>query len=170
MSVGDDTAAPKGVALPELLIAIGVLAIAALSLWQALAIPVTPMYSKVGPRIFPYITTGGLALLGALLVVSALRGGWQPDDEKEVPIDWKSVAFVAAGLLANVVLIQPFGFTLASVVMYVLVCYGFGSRSPLRDALIGLILALAAYFGFARVLGVNIGAGLIENALTGLIP
>jgi putative tricarboxylic transport membrane protein len=35
--------------------------------------------------------------------------------------------------------------------------------------LLGLILALAAYFGFARALGVNIGAGFIENQLnTGL--
>ncbi|TIX46827.1 MAG: tripartite tricarboxylate transporter TctB family protein, partial [Mesorhizobium sp.] len=31
--------------------------------------------------------------------------------------------------------------------------------------LLGLILALAAYFGFARALGVNIGAGFVENQL-----
>ena len=71
----------------------------------------------------------------------------------------------AAGLIANVLLIQPLGFTAASVVMFVLVCFGFGSRHPLRDVLIALVLALAAYFGFARALGVNIGAGLIENVL-----
>ncbi len=75
------------------------------------------------------------------------------------------MAFVAAGLVANVVLIKPLGFTAASVVMFVLICYGFGSRHPLRDALIGLVLALAAYFGFAKALGVNIGAGVIETLL-----
>ena len=48
------------------------------------------------------------------------------------------MGFVAAGLVANVVLIQPLGFTAASVVMFVLVCHGFGSRHPLRDALIAL--------------------------------
>ncbi|MDQ2704606.1 MAG: tripartite tricarboxylate transporter TctB family protein, partial [Pseudomonadota bacterium] len=85
--------------------------------------------------------------------------------EKEAPADWKALAFVIAGLVANVLLIQPLGFTAASVVMFVLVCFGFGSRRPLRDALIALLLALAAYFGFARALGVNIGAGIIENTL-----
>ena len=51
--------------------------------------------------------------------------------------------------------------------MFVLVAYGFGSRQPLRDAGIGAALALAAYFGFARALGVNIGAGVVENLLGG---
>ena len=34
-----------------------------------------------------------------------------------------------------------------------------------RDAALGLVMALASYFGFAKVLGINIGAGLVENAL-----
>ena len=149
--------------MPELLIGIGLLACAAAVVWQTLAIPVSPMYSKVGPTVFPYITMPGLPVLALLLIVAALSGGWQPEEEKDTPTDWKAMGFVAAGLVANVVLIQPLGFTAASVVMFVLICYGFGSRHPLRDALIGLILALAAYFGFARALGVNIGAGFIEN-------
>jgi len=51
----------------------------------------------------------------------------------------------------------------------VLVCYGFGSRRPVRDLLTGLILGLAAYFGFAKALGVNIGAGYVENAANSAI-
>ena len=156
--------APR-LAMPELLIGLGLLACAAGVLWQTLAIPVSPMYSKVGPRVFPYMTMAGLAVLAILLIVAASRGGWQPDDEKDTPTDWKAMGFVVAGLVANVVLIQPLGFTAASVVMFVLICFGFGSPHPLRDGLIALILALAAYFGFARALGVNIGAGFIENVL-----
>jgi putative tricarboxylic transport membrane protein len=152
-------------AMPEFLLGIGLLACAAAVLWQTLVIPVSPMYSKVGPTVFPYMTVAGLAVLAVLLLVAAARGGWQPEEEKETPTDWKAMGFVVAGLVANAVLIQPLGFTAASVVMFVLVCFGFGSRHPLRDALIALVLALAAYFGFARALGVNIGAGLIENVL-----
>jgi putative tricarboxylic transport membrane protein len=51
--------------------------------------------------------------------------------------------------------------------MFVLITYGFGSRRPARDAAIGLTVALISYFGFAKLLGVNIGAGLIENLLGG---
>ena len=149
----------------EALIGFGLLLFAGLTLWQTLSIPVSPMYAQVGPRVFPYITTAGLALFAVLLLVQAARGGWQPEEEKEVVLDWRAVAFVAAGLVANVALIGPLGFSAASTAMFVLVSHGFGSRRPLRDVAIGLGLALAAYFGFARALGVNIGAGLIENLL-----
>ena len=165
MTSNDNPATERRLAMPEFLIGLGLLVCAAVVLWQTLAIPVSPMYSKVGPRVFPYLTTAGLGVLAILLIVAAARGGWQPDDEKDTPTDWKALAFVAAGLVANVALIQPLGFTAASVVMFVLICFGFGSRHPLRDALIALVLALAAYFGFARALGVNIGAGIIENVL-----
>ncbi|THF58001.1 tripartite tricarboxylate transporter TctB family protein [Ollibium composti] len=169
MSVHDEPAAPRGVAMPELLIGLGMLAAAGAVLWQTLAIPVSPLYSKVGPTVFPYITTGGMLVLALLLIKAAVQGGWQPDDEKETPTDWKSMGFVAAGLVANMLLIGSLGFTAASVIMFVLVCYGFGSRHPLRDLGMGLVLSLAAYFGFAKALGVNIGAGFFEDFANGAI-
>ena len=155
------------IAPAEALIGLGLLLFAGLVLWQTLSIPVSPMYAQVGPRVFPYITTAGLTVFAILLLVQAVRGGWQQPDEKEVTLDWKAVAFVTAGLVANVALIGPLGFSAASTIMFVLVAYGFGSRRPLRDAGIGLVLALSAYFGFAKALGVNIGAGVIENLLGG---
>jgi hypothetical protein len=163
MSTDNHQAAPRRVAIPELLIGIGTLAAAGAVLWQTLVIPVSPLYSKVGPTVFPYLTAAGLLVLAVLLVIAAVRGGWQPDEEKETPTDWKSMGFTVAGLLANLFLIQPLGFTAASVIMFVLVCYGFGSRHPVRDFIAGLVLSLAAYFGFAKALGVNIGAGYVEN-------
>ncbi|AZO11506.1 MULTISPECIES: tripartite tricarboxylate transporter TctB family protein [unclassified Mesorhizobium] len=169
MSTSEQQPPAPRLAVPELLIGIGLLACAGAVAWQTLAIPVSPLYSKVGPTVFPYITMFGMIVLSLLLILAAVRGGWQPVEEKETPTDWKSMGFVIAGLLANLLLIQPLGFTAASVIMFVLVCFGFGSRHPLRDALLGLVLALAAYFGFARALGVNIGAGLIENQLNALI-
>lgn len=155
----------SGPAPAETLIGLGLLALAALVLWQAAAIPTAAMYAKVGPRIFPYIAGGALALLGALLAVQGLRGGWQTEEERDVPVDWRALAYVAAGLLVNVVLIVPAGFTIASVAMFVLVARGFGSHRPGRDAAVALGFALVAYFGFAKALGVNIGAGPLERLL-----
>lgn len=165
MSTDDHHAAPRRIAIPELLIGLGMLAATGAVLWQTMIIPVSPLYSKVGPKVFPFITTAGLFVFAILLIVAAIRGGWQPEEEKETPTDWRAMGFVIAGLIANLTLIHSLGFTAASVIMFVLVCYGFGSRHTLRDALTGLILALAAYFGFAKALGVNIGAGFIENLL-----
>jgi putative tricarboxylic transport membrane protein len=156
----------RGVAaLPETVLGLGTVAAALLALWQTSIIPVSPLYSKVGPTIFPYIASGLLLVLGLLLTVQGLRGGWQPEDEKEIPLDWTSMSVVVAGLAANVVLIGPLGFTVASTVMFTLIAWGFGSRTPWRDAPIGFVLALAAYFGFAAGLGVNIGMGPLEGAI-----
>ena len=152
-------------AWPEAAIGFGLLVLAALIFWSTTQIPVSPLYSKIGPTVFPYMTAGGLAVFALFLIVEAARGGWQPEEEKEVTIDWRALAFVVAGLLVNVVLIVPLGFILASTAMFVLVARGFGDRQIIRNAGIGFAIALVAYFGFAKFLGVNIGAGWLEQVL-----
>ena len=167
-----DDLSPPGrarVAPPELLIALGLLVAAAVVFWQTWQIPVSSLSTQVGPTVFPTMVASGLGLLAVLVLVQALRGGWQPEEEKGVAVDRRAVGFVAAGLLANVLLIGPLGFTAASTLLFVLIAHGFGSRRPLRDAALGFFLALAAYFGFAKALGVNIGAGLIETFIEGLL-
>lgn len=156
-----------GWALPETLISAGLLLFALLVLWQTSQIPVSPLYAKVGPTVLPYMVAGGLVILSGCLLAAAARGGWQPAEEREQALDWRGVAFVVLGLVLNVLLIGPLGFTAASTLLFVLVAYGFGSRRVLRDALIGLALALTAYFGFAQALGMNIGAGYVERLLGG---
>jgi len=156
---------PNAAALPEMVLGLGVIAVAAMAAWQATKIPVSPLHAKISPTVFPYIGATLLAILGCLLVWQGLRGGWQPEDEKEVPIDWRALGVTFAGMVANVVLIGPLGFTIASTVMFTLIAWGFGSRTPWRDAPIGFVLALTAYFGFAGALGVNIGMGPFERAL-----
>jgi putative tricarboxylic transport membrane protein len=73
------------------------------------------------------------------------------------------VAWVAGGLILNVLLIGALGFTIASIIVFVCVARGFGSKAILRDAGIGAAFALIAYFGFAQTLGMNIGSGLVEG-------
>jgi putative tricarboxylic transport membrane protein len=156
-------------ALGETIIASGVLVLGGVIYWQAASIPVSPIYAQVGPTIFPLITAAALGVLGVLLLISAFRGGWQTDDEKELAPDYAALGWVAAGLVLNVLLIGPAGFTIASVILFVCVARGFGSRAILRDALIGAAFALIAYFGFAKTLGINIGSGLIEPFLESLL-
>jgi putative tricarboxylic transport membrane protein len=153
----------------ETIIAVGVLVLAGVVYWQTLVIPVSPIYAQVGPTVIPTITTLGLALLGVLLLYSALTGGWQQEEEQEVTPDWPALLWVGAGLALNVLLISYAGFTIASVVMFVCIARGFGSKAILRDAAIGTTFALIAYFGFAKTLGINIGSGLIEDLLDPVI-
>jgi putative tricarboxylic transport membrane protein len=155
-------------ALGETIIAVGTIVLAVVVFWDTTRIPVSPIYAKVGPTVVPYISALGLGLLGVLLLYSALTGGWQPEEEKEIIPDRAALAWVVAGLALNVLLITYAGFTIASVVLFVCVARGFGSKAILRDAAIGAAFALIAYFGFAQTLGINIGAGFLENALNSL--
>jgi putative tricarboxylic transport membrane protein len=161
--------APGGPAIGETIVAAGVLVLAVVVGWQAISIPVSPIYAKVGPTVVPVITALGLGGLGVVLLATAWRGGWQLVDEREAVPDRMALSWIAAGLVLNVLLIGPAGFTVASVVLFVCVTRGFGSRTIPRDAAIGAAFALVAYFGFAWTLGINIGSGLIENALERVI-
>lgn len=163
---GEGAAGPR---LPELVVAAGVCAFGAFLLLQTWAIPVSPIYAKVGPTVVPLLSALGLLAMGAALLVEAIRGGWQPDDEREAQPDRLALGWVAGGLALNVATIGHLGFTIASILLFTCVARGFGSRALLRDALIGLIFALAAYLGFAKALNINIGAGIIENAIEALL-
>jgi putative tricarboxylic transport membrane protein len=169
MSGEGGSIAKRRFALGESLIGAGVLALAGIVYWQTAVIPVSPVYAKVGPTVVPTLTAVGLAVLGILLLIEAARGGWQSPSERELTIDWTALAWIAAGLVLNVLLIGPLGFTIASTILFVCVARGFGSRALLRDAAVAALFALIAYFGFAKTLGINIGAGLVENAIEALL-
>lgn len=145
-----------------------VVLIGAVCLWQAAAIPASPLYGQVGPKAVPYAVGGVMLLLGLGLTMVALRGGWSadlPEVAEAPPANPRAILLMAAGLFANLALIGPAGFSIAATAQFVLVCAAFGSRSPLRDLLIGAVLSLGAFFLFVEALGVNIGAGLAEGAI-----
>ena len=154
-------------AWPETMLGAAVLALAAIILAETALSPASPVYAKVGPAAFPYGVGVVLGLLGALLVAAGLRGGWRDaaaeaeiGPPRQVPLFW-----IALGLLINAVLIAWLGFITASTLLFVCIARGFGSRKILRDLAWGFGLALAAYLGFAKLLAIRLGDGLIERFL-----
>lgn len=131
-------------------------------------------YAKVGPAVVPWAVTIGLAVLGVLLTLQAFRGGWE--HESDTVLDWRSIGWLATGLLLNLILIDGLsfgettiiprvGFIIASTLMFFCAARAFGNDRPIRDGLIGLTVAIIAYVGFDRVLGYKIGSGVIERLL-----
>lgn len=167
---GAETRAPRFAPVRgELVVALAVLGLAAVAMWQTRAIPASPLYSQVGPTIAPTMVCVGLFILGFGLLYAALRGGWQAQDEQDTAPDGAALDRVLLGLVLNVALISTLGFTASSVLMFVFVSRAFGSENLLRDFLIALVLSLVAYFGFAQALGIDIGRGLVENAIFSLV-
>ena len=156
-------------AWPDTLVGAGVLALAAVVLAETALAPASPSYAKVGPAAFPYGVGFALGVLGALLVVAGLRGGWRDKaTEAEAGIGKPLLApflWVAAGLLVNAALIAWLGFIAASTLLFICIARGFGSKKILRDLAWGFGLALFAYLGFAKLLAIRLGDGLIESFL-----
>ena len=61
----------------------------------------------------------------------------------------------------NVILIGPLGFIVAATTLFFCVARAFGSDRPLRDLGIGLAIAVVAYLGFDRLLGISLGLGTL---------
>ena len=163
-------ASPQRAGTPGADLGVGlfVVALGLLTLYAAWAIPDSPIYAQVGAKAVPYLVGGVLVLLGIALSVSASRGGWSGGLEEEMaapPTNWRALGLLGAGLLVQIALIDWLGFVIAATIQYVLVCAAFGSRRPLRDLLIGIVVTLGAFLGFSRLLGVNIGAGVLEGFL-----
>ncbi len=154
----------------DLAAALFVLLLGLLTLWQTTVIPTSPLYAQVGPKAVPFVVAAALALLGLLLAVQAARGGWSGDIEElqgAPPMNLRALGLLLAGLLANVALIVPFGFTVAATVQFTLTAAAFGSRRYLSNLLIAFVVALGAYALFVKLLGVNIGAGVVEGLVFG---
>jgi putative tricarboxylic transport membrane protein len=131
---------------------------------QTALIPSGAIYAEVGPTIVPWIVTALLAALGIAIIIESTFGFWHVDREHGT-FDRASLVWIALGLGLNVALIGIIGFILASATLFVCTARAFGSARPLRDAGIGFAVALIAYTGFDRLLGYQIGDGLIENLI-----
>ena len=114
-------------------------------------------YAGLSPRFLPALVGVGLGLCGILI---ALR-----PDALAAPLSapaLRRLAWLLGGLLGHALLIAHLGFVLASVWLMVCAARAFGSRRPLRDALVGLALALPLWLLFAR--GFQLGLKLLPIA------
>jgi putative tricarboxylic transport membrane protein len=163
----------RGFAWQETALGLCVIGLGALVAWQTTLIPENAIYAKVGPKAFPWVVAGMITVMGVLLTVQGLRGGWERDDSSDT--DWGSLRWLLGGLVLNVMLIggmdvyglsiPKLGFIIASTILFVCIARAFLSKQPIRDAVVGFLLAAIAYVGFDRVLGYRIGSGLIEDLL-----
>jgi putative tricarboxylic transport membrane protein len=149
----------------ELAISLGLVALGSFVIYETQNIAETQGYAQIGPRLFPYLIGVGLALCGAVLGWEALSGGWRhvPLDDAHQEPDWMAFAIISAGVILHMVIIGWAGFILASILLFVLVARGFGSRKPVRDAIIATILAFVVFFLFTKGLGLTLPKGPFEG-------
>ena len=159
----------RRVDIGEMLLALGAIVFGILIVWQTTLIRLTPAYSKVGPRVIPYIVGAGLVIVGAWLAYEALTGraatgtAESEDADPTLPTDWRCIGLLALALIAYLFLIEPAGFIIASAVLFAWAAIAMGSRRYARDIVIGILLATALYLLFNRGLGLSLPAGILEG-------
>jgi len=178
---GDDRgqSAEEGSLLGPRLVAVALLALAALLIVSALGIARGGGFSVIPPGTVPLIVAVGLGALGA---VFAVRTTILPDAdlggraaEEEGATHWPNVgltgvALVGYALALDGVAIGPvevpgLGYIAATGIFLPLTARILGSRSPIRDVIAGIGIAIVVYIGFTQFLGVRLPAGILGPVL-----
>jgi putative tricarboxylic transport membrane protein len=151
----------------EIALSLGVLVLGAAVAFATAQLPSEGGYARIGPNFVPGVVAAGLVALGLWLLYEALNGGWRNRAEEPHAFHAPAFLWVSAGLGAHMALVGSAGFVLASAALFTLVARGFGSRRVARDAAIGVVLALAIFLFFVKLLNVNLPAGWLMPLLGG---
>jgi putative tricarboxylic transport membrane protein len=146
---------------PYLVIGILLIAVAALTAWDASTMRIRANYG-VGANAASYLVAVFLAGLGLGHFFGAFRG--QTEDAE--PTDWHAIGWVAAGLAGLIGAIWAGGgFILGSTLLFAFTARAFGRGAILVDLLIGAVLALLVYFLFHGLLTLHLPEGPLERLL-----
>ena len=171
--------AEEGSLLGPRLVAVALLAFAALLIVSALEIASAGGYTVIGPTTFPLAVAIGLLVLGAIF---ALRTTVLPDTElaeraaeEERVTHWPTVGLAALALVGYALALDGFaigsvdvpglGYIIATGIFLPLTARILGSRSLIRDVIVGFGIGIVVYFGFTGFLGVRLPAGILGPLL-----
>ena len=159
--------------IAEFALAVGVVILGIVVLWQTREIRITPMNARIGPRVIPYVVGSGLVVVGLWFAVEVLRGrapragsGEDSEDaDPTLPTEWDTIGFIAIALVAYLLLIERAGFIIASAVLFFGAAFGMGSRRILRDVVVAIVISTAIYFVFTRGLDLRLPEGVLPLEL-----
>lgn len=124
----------------------------------------------IGPRVFPYVIGAGMILLAALLVVATARGDVPEAEAGEdvdltTPADWVTVAKLVAIMVLNLLLVNVLGWAITGAFLFAGAAWALGSRTVLRDLLVGIVLSVGSWYFFYSGLGVPLSPGILDGIL-----
>lgn len=124
----------------------------------------------LGPTFVPFVVAGGLLLMAALLTVAILRGSL-PEEEGGEDIDldqrpdWMTVVKLVGVFLFLIVTVNVLGWVISGALFFVGCSMTLGSRTWVRDLVIGTVLSLVSFYAFYVALGVPLPAGILDGIL-----
>ena len=124
----------------------------------------------VGPRIFPYVVGAAMLVLAALLAVATARGGVAEGEEGEdidltTPPDWLTVGKLVGILVVNIFLVGILGWAITGALLFAGCAWALGSRTLLRDLVVGVVLSVGSWYFFYVGLDVPLSPGILDGVL-----
>ncbi len=138
-------------------------AIGGLLIWQGRGIPDKGGYAGIGSGDMPVFVGAVLIVLALCHVIKGLRQMASPiPQQQRLP-----VLLIVGGLIVQLVLLQPLGFSIASGLLFAATAAAFGKRNLLVSVPVGIALGLVVYGTFDRLLRLNLPGGMLENLIFG---
>ncbi len=140
-------------ALPGLL----ALAVSMMIAWDALHLPSPPTAGAIGPAAAPWLVAAGFGLIGVLLLAYAPV----PAESRTAASTRRAAQLVGLLALAGVTL-TAVGFAPAGTLLFAGTARVFGSRSSVRDLLLGGAIAGLLQFTLATLFDLSLGGLWLE--------
>ena len=104
---------------------------------------------------------GVLVIVQALLLEESLiaRGPVGPRRGR------RTIAMLAAAFVANALLIEPLGWPVSGAILFWGSAFALGSRHPVRDLVIAVVLSVGTWYLFVLGLGIALPVGILEGIL-----
>ena len=120
----------------------------------------TETLAGAGP--YPLFVLAGLAACLVAAAPGAFRAA-RASSTDEPANRWRTLVPLAAGIAFDLAFAERAGFVIASAVLFWCTARAFDTSHPVRDAVFAVVVSLGAYFLFARVLQLQLPAGLFAS-------
>lgn len=141
----------------------------AIVLYDAVRIASSTGFGPQQSGFFPVIVGVGLVIFGLLFLARTTiwpdRLLFEHAALEHTESGWLRLWGAVVGLVIYAVLLDPMGYIITTALFFVGIARIVGSRRLVRDVIVGVAFAVAAYFAFTEFLGVRLPAGLLEPLL-----
>jgi putative tricarboxylic transport membrane protein len=109
-------------------------------------------------------------LLAVLLAIATSRGDVAAGEEGEdidltTPPDWVTVGRLVGILVLNIALVNLLGWAITGALLFAGCAWALGSRTLLRDVLVGAVLSVGSWYFFYVGLDVPLPPGILDGIL-----
>jgi putative tricarboxylic transport membrane protein len=163
------TVEPVRVDRAQYLLAAGLAVVGILTIVDARGLDVG-FGDPVGPRVFPYVIGTVMLVLAVLLAIATSRGDVAAGEEGEdidltTPPDWVTVGKLVGILVLNIALVNVVGWPITGALLFAGCAWALGSRTLLRDVLVGAVLSVGSWYFFYVGLDVPLPPGILDGVL-----